>query len=651
VNSGQIFGDVRLGGFGASFTNSGTITGDVSLTTGNDTFAGGAGILHGQVRGGDGNDLIVGGPNQETFFGEAGNDTIEGGGGVGDFLDGGDGFDILSYAHMTAGVVVDLSTTLARNGADRVLNFEGVIGSSSADTLSGGVAAESLLGGGGDDSISGGGGDDTLNGGTGHDVISGGAGADRFVIGLRESSPVQGQADVIVDWSASDKLMFENSGFSTGDYMETTAADYASALAAANAAISAGLANFVAVAVGGDVIVFADSAVDNGVADDAVVLQGRALTDISADNILSLPPTPGGAGTVFTLPPPPPAGLGGSIGTILGDMEHAHISYVLDAVITDGSDTFVNAGIADVGLVLHGSGFALDAAGHLAGGAATSIAYGYGAPHGGPFSISLTTAPVQLLTLAGWAATDDIADFFNTLLGGNDSITGSAGVDVLHGYGGNDVIYGFGGSDTLWGGPGNDVIYATTPPGIPSFPAGTTYLRGEEGDDYIVGGAGFDDANGNMGNDTISTGAGDDYCVGGKDNDLLFGDDGNDIVWGNLGNDTCNGGAGDDQVRGGQGDDIVVGGDGNDFISGDRGNDTESGGAGADIFHGSQDAGIDKVLDFHVSEGDRVMLDPGTTFTVSQVGADTIIDMGGGNEMILVGVQMSSLPPGTIFLG
>lgn len=43
------------------------------------------------------------------------------------------------------------------------------------------------------------------------------------------------------------------------------------------------------------------------------------------------------------------------------------------------------------------------------------------------------------------------------------------------------------------------------------------------------------------------------------------------------------------------------------------------------------------------------MLDPGATYTVSQVGADTVIDMGAGNQMILVGVQMSTLTPGWIF--
>ncbi len=176
------------------------------------------------------------------------------------------------------------------------------------------------------------------------------------------------------------------------------------------------------------------------------------------------------------------------------------------------------------------------------------------------------------------------------------------------------------------------------------------YLRGDEGNDQIWGGFAFDDINGNMGNDTLSGGLGDDWVVGGKDNDRQAGDAGGDIVWGNLGNDTLDGGDGADQVRGGMGNDTLTGGAGNDYVSGDRGDDTVAGGAGADLFHGSQDAGVDRAIDFSVAQGDRVMLDPGTTYTVSQVGADTVIDMGGANQMILVGVQLSTLPVGTIFL-
>jgi len=174
------------------------------------------------------------------------------------------------------------------------------------------------------------------------------------------------------------------------------------------------------------------------------------------------------------------------------------------------------------------------------------------------------------------------------------------------------------------------------------------YLRGMDGNDSIVGSSGFDDINGNAGNDTAHGNGGDDWVVGGKGDDLLFGDAGNDQVLGNLGNDTLDGGDGNDTVRGGQGDDVITGGAGDDWLSGDRGSDTLTGGAGADVFHSAQGAGIDKVLDFNAAEGDRVLLDSGTPYTLNQVGPDTVIDMGNGDELILVGVQWQTLAPGWI---
>ena len=258
---------------------------------------------------------------------------------------------------------------------------------------------------------------------------------------------------------------------------------------------------------------------------------------------------------------------------------------------------------------------------------------------------------VPVSTFISWVGTGADAAAKLAIFGGADLITGSDSADRLRGYGGDDTINAGGGNDFVDGGDGNNIIHGGLGDDVIVAASGSNYLRGDEGDDQILGGSGFDDINGNMGNDTLSGGPGDDWVVGGKDNDSQSGDDGNDIVWGNLGNDTLDGGNGNDQVRGGQGDDVIFGGPGDDYISGDRGNDTETGGSGADLFHGSQDAGIDRVLDFHVSEGDRVMLDPGTTYTLMQVGADTVLDMGGGHQMILVGVAMSSLTASSIFFG
>jgi serralysin len=55
------------------------------------------------------------------------------------------------------------------------------------------------------------------------------------------------------------------------------------------------------------------------------------------------------------------------------------------------------------------------------------------------------------------------------------------------------------------------------------------------------------------------------------------------------------------------------------------------------------------VLDFNLAEGDRVQLAPGTTYSLAQVGADTVISMTGGGQLVLVGVAMSSLTGGWIF--
>ena len=205
--------------------------------------------------------------------------------------------------------------------------------------------------------------------------------------------------------------------------------------------------------------------------------------------------------------------------------------------------------------------------------------------------------------------------------------------------------YNFGGSlagTTFTADAGNDTLYGSW------F---NDTLRGAEGHDSMVAAGGNDDINGNQGNDTLHGNDGDDWVVGGKDNDLLFGDTGNDIVYGNLGNDTALGGDGTDTVRGGQGDDSVSGGAGDDWLWGDRGNDTISGGTGADSFHTFTGVGLDRITDFNRADGDRLILDGSPAYTVSQVGADTVVDLGHGDQVVLMGVTFTSLSAGWIVGG
>jgi Ca2+-binding RTX toxin-like protein len=219
-------------------------------------------------------------------------------------------------------------------------------------------------------------------------------------------------------------------------------------------------------------------------------------------------------------------------------------------------------------------------------------------------------------------------------------IAGSTGADTIAGNDQNNLIDGGAGADSVAGGVGADTV------------------QGGEGGDVLQGNSGMDSLSGGVGADVVLGGKDNDHLQGNAQNDLLSGDNGDDTVLGGQDDDTVQGGIGadyvsgdkgDDFVRGGQGDDVVIGGDGDDFVSGDLGSDTLTGGAGADIFHSFGAAGLDRVIDFNLAQGDRVMLDPGTTFTLAQLGADTVITMGGGGQVILANVQLATLSGDWIF--
>lgn len=157
-------------------------------------------------------------------------------------------------------------------------------GGDSNDSLAGGAGDERLRGDDGADTLNGGGGADTLDGGKGADQLIGGDGTDVFRIG--DGGRSLAGLDRILDFThGADKLVFDDDGLTASDanFATTSAVDFASALAAANASMSSG-ADYVAVQVGADVIVFATELGEHHV-ESAVVLVGRSLADISAGDI------------------------------------------------------------------------------------------------------------------------------------------------------------------------------------------------------------------------------------------------------------------------------------------------------------------------------------------------------------------------------
>jgi Ca2+-binding RTX toxin-like protein len=127
-------------------------------------------IRFNQARGSDGDDTLYGTPGDDKLIGLAGNNILDGRGGS-NTLEYGAAFAGRAPTH---GVVVDLAAGRATNpwdGTDTITNFQGVIGTPFADSLTGSNQAETLTGGAGNDLIIGGGGRDTLDGGAGDDVI------------------------------------------------------------------------------------------------------------------------------------------------------------------------------------------------------------------------------------------------------------------------------------------------------------------------------------------------------------------------------------------------------------------------------------------------------------------------------------------------
>lgn len=163
---------------------------------------------------------------------------------------------------------------------------------------------------------------------------------------------------------------------------------------------------------------------------------------------------------------------------------------------------------------------------------------------------------------------------------GNDSLAGTAAIDLIFGLSGNDRISGANAADCLFGGEGNDTISGGDGGDTISGGDGADSLLGEAANDRLLGGPGNDSLLGAAGSDLLEGHAGNDVLNGGADPDSLFGGAGNDSLDGQVGNDFLAGQAGDDILQGGDGDDSLNGGADSRLLTA---RDTVNGGAGNDV--------------------------------------------------------------------
>ncbi|KAG1713796.1 Leukotoxin [Nymphon striatum] len=245
------------------------------------------------------------------------------------------------------------------------------------------------------------------------------------------------------------------------------------------------------------------------------------------------------------------------------------------------------------------------------------------------------------------------------LMDGNDTWTGVSDPEAFVGGQYIDSIIGGAGNDSIFGGIGNDDVDGGTDDDLIVLGDGNDHGWGGEGDDEMYGGTGKDYVNGNSGHDQIYGdklvgGAGDDVIYGGASHDKVNGNSGDDILFGGSGKDNINGGAGDDELYGGGQTDNLFGGAGDDLLNGGSGQDMMVGGAGADtfVFEGTVNHNIIQDFEVGIDKIDLTSYGPialeDALAVVSEVGGNTMLDLGENGSVLLIGVANSDLNLGDI---
>ena len=434
------------------------------------------------LRGSDFNDYFRGSDNvnvRERFRGDAGNDTFDGGAGV----------DIASYGNtpLTAGGL----NAFLENGAgtvndkvggiDTLINIEGIAGTNSNDTLTGGL---------GDQWFSGGGGSDSIDGGAGNNWVTYAGGPSGVTVNLAGGTATDGWNGLTgkLALGGTDTLIniqnVEGSGYAdnlTGD-------------SGSNILIGGGDADTLIGGLGNDTLI-------GGVALGGLDDNRNDVADYSAA---------GGSVTV-NLTTGTASGADGS--DTLSGIEFVFGSNFDDTITGNEDQNFLRGRAGND--VMDGGGQSLAvAAGILHGDFADYSG------NGSAVNVSLLLQGTQQNTIG--AGLDTLTNF--------ESLRGTSFDDALTGDGGSNFLRGGLGNDVLDGGVGTDwADYRNASAGVNVSLAiqGVGQNTISDGTDTLINMEGL---SGSDFNDTLTGSSGNDFFRGRNGNDSIDGGAGFDIV-------------------------------------------------------------------------------------------------------------------------
>ena len=672
-------------------TGTGDFTGTGNSLANSVTGNGGANVLYGL----DGNDILKGGAGSDTMYGGAGDDTY--------YVD--DSGDVVSEQTVTGvddggsdAILATVSYTLTDYVEKLVLTGTADInatGNGAANTLTGNSGANSLSGLGGNDSLDGGAGADTLYGGSGDDTYyvdqSGDVASEQTVSGIDDGGTDMVKAavsytigDFVENLTLSGTLDTTGTGNSGANGLTGNSGANVLYGLGGNDSLNGGTGADTLYGGAGDDTYYVDVIGDvvseqtvNGLDDGGIDTVQAGVSYVLGDFVEKLILT--GAADI--------SGTGNGLANNLTGNGGANVLYGMD-----GNDVLKGGLGADT--MYGGAGddtYYVDDSGDV-----VSEQMAAGIDDGGTDTILATVSYalgdfVEKLTLTGVA---DLNATGNALA---NSLTGNGGANILLGLDGNDSLNGGLGADTMFGGSGDDTYYVDNAGDVVSEQT-VTGSDDDGGSDTVRAtisytlGDGFEKLLLSGTADLNGTGNSLANCVtGNSGGNILYGLDGNDTLNGGLGADTMYGGTGNDTYYVDDNGDVVseqsvagiddggsdtvkstitytlgdniekltltgtndIDGAGNglaNYLTGNSGDNVLWGGAGADRFIFLADSGHDTIADFSASQNDSINVHAITAgvvqpdgVVITQDGSDTVIDLGGGNIITVLGATTADV--------